>query len=672
MATERRSHSVATTQELFEDFFGEETSVSGSQLKSRCPLCGKPNFYLNGETRAWCCHHKNTCGAEGYGLERLAEEANLADDYRTFKRERMASVLKHSGVRHPPKVVAPAAPSPVGRPATHDAILKATAEHCHSSLSGKPMRYLKARKLGAGALKSLGVGVVPEDLDDQLVRVRGFRGEDCVAVGVLRKLPTGGYAPNWEGALLFPEWRREAVRTLTYRLDEATAPKGDRYRALRGHRRGLINADAAAGASVVYIAEGFFDTGTLVEFGLPTVGLPSATTVPAELATLLTAAKTIYVCLDNDEAGRKGREKLAKLFADKRVVDVYLPHDDNDINDFAVRGGTKEEFEGLVTSAEETSRAKRLLELGYVPMKSLWPEFEKTVAARKEREFIGLKTGFEKMDKQLSGLRGLVVLGGPAGVGKTTLAYQVGTNILVNNSCLLVIISLEMSTQEVMKKIAARLAERPFRELALGKIHGSASWDALKAEFDKIIDRVFLRTRRDNIDLEKLPSDLKRLKAEMGVEDAFVILDSLQYATILANSAGARTEKQCIDQAMTSLEELCDGDAATAVLVISHTTKAEFQKTTLTAYSGSSMIAFGPNVALMLEDPAERIAKSKGAAKARPATTPPCRVLHILKDRFGTKAAIPLLFDGKVGKFAEDDRSRRLVRDARGAASGES
>lgn len=67
---------------------------------------------------------------------------------------------------------------------------------------------------------------------------------------------------------------------------------------------------------------------------------------------------------------------------------------------------------------------------GKVPTaKDDWAEFSEQLCAGHGSEFLGLKTGLGPLNKATLGLRGLSVLGGIPGQGKSSLALQLATDI---------------------------------------------------------------------------------------------------------------------------------------------------------------------------------------------------------------------------------------------------
>src|SRR5207302_7865041 len=85
--------------------------------------------------------------------------------------------------------------------------------------------------------------------------------------------------------------------------------------------------------------------------GFPAVtSTGGALTFRPEWAEALCEVPTLYMCFDNDDAGRAGPERVARLIPNARLV--RLPEevgDGGDVTDFFVRlGRSREDFVGLL------------------------------------------------------------------------------------------------------------------------------------------------------------------------------------------------------------------------------------------------------------------------------------------------------------------------------------
>jgi DNA primase len=96
----------------------------------------------------------------------------------------------------------------------------------------------------------------------------------------------------------------------------------------------------------IYICEGPIDTASLIELGLPAVGVPGARNFLPEWVPLFEDVENIIVAFDMDEAGQKGAAEVVGHFAraGRDVQVLQLPPGVKDINDFLLaeeEGGHK-------------------------------------------------------------------------------------------------------------------------------------------------------------------------------------------------------------------------------------------------------------------------------------------------------------------------------------------
>lgn len=136
--------------------------------------------------------------------------------------------------------------------------------------------------------------------------------------------------------------------------DTGTGPKMLCFPA--GVRAELYGWDTLSrGPGFVILCEGEYDRLVLESRGFPAVtGTGGAGVFRPEWAEALRAIPTVYVCFDNDEAGREGAERVSRLLPDAKIV--TLPDEvgpSGDVTDFFVRlGHAPADFHPLLDAAE--------------------------------------------------------------------------------------------------------------------------------------------------------------------------------------------------------------------------------------------------------------------------------------------------------------------------------
>lgn len=83
-----------------------------------------------------------------------------------------------------------------------------------------------------------------------------------------------------------------------------------------------------------------------------------------------------------------------------------------------------------------------------------WDVYDRRRAARSQGTLLGLSTGLPSVDAALRGLRGQVLLGGAPGVGKTTLALQLGVaSLRAHPDLAVVFLSLDMPKHVIYDRL---------------------------------------------------------------------------------------------------------------------------------------------------------------------------------------------------------------------------
>lgn len=128
-------------------------------------------------------------------------------------------------------------------------------------------------------------------------------------------------------------------------------PESQKYRYDSGSRAALFNYSAVKEKSFVVISEGEVDCIRLNQEDIPSVSSTGGANTFKEEWVELIGNKTIFICYDNDDAGRKGTQKLFELFPEAKAV--VLPDETKDICDYFTAGHTRNDFVSLLREALE-------------------------------------------------------------------------------------------------------------------------------------------------------------------------------------------------------------------------------------------------------------------------------------------------------------------------------
>ena len=294
-------------------------------------------------------------------------------------------------------------------------------------------------------------------------------------------------------------------------------------------------------------------------------------------------------------------------------------------------------------------------------------------------ELLGIKTGIAELDNKTLGLDGLIVLGGIAGQGKTSLALQ-----LAFDACELgtptIFYSLEMPKRAIFTKILNRLAQVRYSDILLKgrqyldetrqdknllgedidfyKLLTKDQADKLKQAKEKLTntsDKFYLRSRESkeaDIDFASVEQEINLIKAEHKADKVLVVIDHLQVF-----NAGENYKDQIDKEGklITGFKGISERTGATIIL-ISQKNKAGFTSRGLQTIKGSVDIVYLADVVMFLESDEEKKNQDNGKELDSIIATFGGEVLKridlvIDKNRYNAPCKIELDFNGEYSSF---------------------
>lgn len=297
-------------------------------------------------------------------------------------------------------------------------------------------------------------------------------------------------------------------------------------------------------SSVVAIAEGEKDCMNLVRAGwAATCNNGGAGNFSSELAPYF-AAKHVAIFPDNDEAGRKHAESVARLLApiaaSVKVVEIPGLSLKGDVSDFLAAGGTGSELRQMWRDAEEwTPEWQFTTAVPHENDKYLrtFSEYVREVGGFdgfwKSVEMEGLATPWPILTERLNGLRNgeVYVLAARTGQGKTSAALQFAIKSI---ECRVppLLFSMEMGHRDAFQRMAAIDARVDLKRYAWMRKNQPTCDSAREmeqslrqatAKFSKV---PFYVTTKTGVTPEFLIEESRRLKERAGV--GLVIIDHMQ------------------------------------------------------------------------------------------------------------------------------------------------
>ncbi len=381
---------------------GVEYKERGNQLIANCPLCGKKDkFYMNSSNGAWDC---KVCQEHGniYQLRGML----AVDTIRPMAEPKPSQMKK-------------------------DPVAKSIVDSMHKALleDKEAMEYLtELRSYTIEAIKMMKLGL--KNQNGKWISYPWFSGGEC--------------------------------RGCKFR---AIKPKDKDHRFQRqpGYESILYNVDSLNSEDdKTILTSGEPDAVALISMGFKSVVATTTgeSSMPEDSIVLLKKKKIVFLLYDNDEAGMKGCVKVAKRIGDDLVRIIKLPDECNDANDFLIlhQGKAREELEKLMRNAVQAP----------IPsvhrVSDVIDRIHEVNRKKDPKEKIN-ETPWDNINEMISKLSGFVIVSAPQGTGKTTFTLNIADHWarILHKPTLLY--CLEMTPEELVKKILAASYEKTIEEL---------------------------------------------------------------------------------------------------------------------------------------------------------------------------------------------------------------
>ena len=164
---------------------------------------------------------------------------------------------------------------------------------------------------------------------------------------------------------------------------------------------------------------------------------------------------------------------------------------------------------------------------GLVPIKDVMVDTYKhlgDISGPDRDKFVGAKTGYTQLDAITGGMNNsdLVILAARPGMGKTSFALNLATNVAKNSGKNIAIYSLEMSMEQLVSRMLSTHALVDSHKLRTGRLN-SEEWSRLAASADVLMGMNIMLSEATGITVSKMKAQLRRVK-NLGM----VVIDYLQ------------------------------------------------------------------------------------------------------------------------------------------------
>ncbi|MBP8689426.1 AAA family ATPase [Patescibacteria group bacterium] len=277
---------------------------------------------------------------------------------------------------------------------------------------------------------------------------------------------------------------------------------------ISGAKRPLYNKDNIQSFDFLIITEGEMDVAAFNEYGFNAVSVPSGC---SDLTWIeldwewLDKFSLIYLCFDNDKAGREATQKVANRLGRERCRIIEIPM--KDINECLINDVPADTIISLITDARDCP-----------------PTIFSTLEQHKEEvinkiqnnlDVYGIPTPFNKLNDILRGWRReeVTVWCGMNGAGKSTLLNQIAIDLAEkgHRTC---IATLEMTAERLIRWIVRQYTK---------KIEIDAS--DVKTAINALNDYIYIIDAYGEVKQEELIDNFKYAVKRYGVNT--FIIDSI-------------------------------------------------------------------------------------------------------------------------------------------------
>ena len=264
-------------------------------------------------------------------------------------------------------------------------------------------------------------------------------------------------------------------------------------------------------------------------------------------------------------------------------------------------------------------------------------------AANSDEEYSGIPTGIHDIDKMLFGLQpsDLIILAARPSMGKTTFGLNIALNAAMNGVGVF-FASMEMSKEQLVKKILSQLSGVKHQNLVRGRIYGD-TWqlvDGGMAKLKSSIGKNLVIDDSSGLSISRLNGKAKAVAMQRNI--GLIVVDYLQLM-----SGKAESREREIAQISAGLKQLAK-DLNVPVLALSQLNRSlenrQEKRPQMSDLRDSGAIEQDADVIMFLyrdeyynQDPRN---PNKGIAEC-----------NIAKHRNGSTGVVKMAFDPAVSKF---------------------
>lgn len=212
----------------------------------------------------------------------------------------------------------------------------------------------------------------------------------------------------------------------------------------------------------------------------------------------------------------------------------------------------------------------------YLPLSALIePTLEEIDAStNRDGQLLGTPTGFRQLDELTGGFQGgqMIVIAARPAIGKSTLGLDIARAASIHHGKTSVIFSLEMSREEITKRMLAAESNVKLTSLTKGPM-GPNDWERLARTAAQVAKAPLFIDDSPNMSLMEIRAKCRRLKQQHGLD--LVVVDYLQ---LMSSGKRVESRQQEVSEFSRALKLLAK-ELSVPVIAISQLNRGPEQRT---------------------------------------------------------------------------------------------
>ena len=336
-------------------------------------------------------------------------------------------------------------------------------------------------------------------------------------------------------------------------------------------------------------------------------------------------------------------EEHAMIVREKAIVRRLILACSQVVSDSFQDYGDLDSFlDGAEQGIFEVSRQRYRTETSHVrrTVKEVFTELD--ALSQSSREVTGVVTGFSRLDSVTAGLQpsDLIIIAGRPSVGKTSFVLNVLTNAAGAGKTPVALFSLEMSRQQIVRRILASEAGIPATKLRTAHGLSQDDWTRLFMAADRVNKFEMYLDDSPLLTVAQLRGKVRRLKLQHGI--GMIALDYLQLMRPTRSFDSREREIAEISRNLKALAKELDIPVLALSQLSRDVEKRQDKRPVLADLRESGAIEQDADIVMFLHDPnPQQVDRVHRQVE-----------LVVAKHRSGPTANIHLVFNGEYTRFA--------------------